>query len=105
MINSLLQNCALYTSFGQKMEFKSKLIFLFLISFSNSIKHPNISKNSDLCYKSLMQDVVHNCYCEPFKDGFLDNKHSYLWQKVSNFIFPYNYNVENQSHLRVIQIT
>ena len=71
--------------FVAEMESKSKLILLILIGSTISIKHPNVSKNPEHCYKTFMKDTVHNCNCEPYKDGFLDNKHSYLWQKVSTF--------------------
>ena len=77
-------NCALYSTVIATMKFLSNLLFLSLVASSISIKHPDVSKNEEFCYKSFMQDIVHNCYCEPFKEGFLEGKHSYLWQYVSN---------------------
>ena len=65
------------------MKSSSYLLFLSLVALSMSIKYPDVSKNDEYCYKSFMQDTAHNCYCEPFKEGFLEGKHSYIWQYVS----------------------
>ena len=80
----MLYNCALYNTVKEvKMDFTSKLLFLSLVALSLSIKYPDVTKNDEYPYKKFMQDTVHNCYCEPYKEGYLEGRPSYLWQYVS----------------------
>ena len=65
------------------MDFTSKLLFLSLVALTLSIKYPDVTKNDEYPYKKFMQDTVHNCYCEPYKEGYLEGRPSYLWQYVS----------------------